>query len=190
MAGRSVGSSYLPLALQVAIVTLFSGHLTVLSFNPVVAATSPGTPYNLTITEVSGRTASVRWRLYEGDGILGKDIRVTGFKMTIRPVTPELPVDIDGGAPLAVNQETVSKIGGARRSFHFEDLLPNTEYRVYLVAYSTEGPSNSSDTVTFTTVEGKSASQELNTTEICENNPSMSSFCQILVSLIFGLTRF
>lgn len=52
------------------------------------------------------------------------------------------------------SERTVTDIDGKARSFTFHELISETEYTIYIIAYNNGGMSNRSDVLTFTTTSG------------------------------------
>ncbi len=52
-------------------------------------------------------------------------------------------------------EKIVINIKGNLRMFAVADLLPQTEYTLYMIAYNEDGMSNLSDILTFKTLQGK-----------------------------------
>ena len=121
----------------------------------VCVAALPHAPHNLSLAHILATAAIVQWEVERSQPA------VTRFEMSVLALRDE-PVlaathqpgqqgrelrDSEGGTVT-----TVATVAGVRRSHALQQLLPDTEYQLYLVAYNAEGMSNASNLVTFRTL--------------------------------------
>lgn len=183
-----------PLLFILLLMAFASSHFSVLCFNPLVAASSGGStssrgsPYNLTVSAVSSKAATVQWELtsqylspihspggnYSGTGgsSMEEPKLIKSFQMILKPTFPPLGGSGDdsdsdnsksgGTKPLSHSSSGNFLINvtldGTKRFYTFKGLQSRTEYQVYIVAKGEDGSGNVSETVIFTTIEGRFSS--------------------------------